>query len=207
MNKFSRNKYDSPIDSNVLFEGISQSVPWFRCLNVGQKIAFGYGVAISVGVLGTIMGTFIGDYYQYEAIKAERRVDEEVELLNEVKSAILQARIHQQHFISLLEKPKDLQEKYIDFLKYVDDAKEGWDEIESFSEEIVAEYPKHSQEIIDLITTYDGVLQAYFIQVDKLIKQIDASNRKSPEEIQGLILLPMLNKIIFYFDGKNQSKI
>lgn len=183
MDKLSKDKHYSPID-NVSFEGISQPKPWFRGLNVGQKIAFGYGVAISVGVLGTIMGTFIGDYYQYQAIKAERRVDEEVELLNEVKSAILQARIDQQHFISLLEKPKELQEEYINFLKYADDAKEGWDEIESFSEEILAEDPKHSQEIIDLIKTYDGVLEAYFRQVDKLIKQIDAPNLKSPEEIQ-----------------------
>ncbi|MGB6298208.1 MAG: ATP-binding protein [Rivularia sp. (in: cyanobacteria)] len=184
MDKLPKDKYYSPIDSNVSFEGISEPKPWFRRLNVGQKIAFGYGVAISVGVLGTITGTFIGDYYQYQAIKAERRIDEEVELLNEVKSAILQARIDQQHFISLLEKPKELQKEYINFLKYTDDAKEGWDEIESFSEEILAEDPKHSQEIIDLIKTYDGVLEAYFRQVDKLIKQIDAPNLKSPEEIQ-----------------------
>ncbi|MEM6752396.1 MAG: ATP-binding protein [Cyanobacteria bacterium P01_C01_bin.38] len=184
MNKSWEDKYRSDIASNASFETLSRRIPLLSRLNVGQKIGFGYGVAISVGVLGTIMGTFIGDYYQYRAITAERIVDEEVELFNEVNTAILQARIHQQHFISLLDKPKQLQQEYTHFLEYADDAKEGWDELTTFSEEILAENPKHSQEIINFIKAYDDVLQAYFVQVDKLIKEIDARNLKSPEEIQ-----------------------
>ena len=64
-----------------------------------------------------MIGTFTGDYYQHTAVETERQVDEEVELFNDLKSAILQARTHQQQFISLLEKPKDLQEEYTNFLR------------------------------------------------------------------------------------------
>ena len=76
--------------------GSSLSISIFHKLSVAQKIGFGYAIAIGVGVLGTFTGTFIGDYFQYQAIEVERQVDEEVELFNELKSAILKARIHQQ---------------------------------------------------------------------------------------------------------------
>ena len=68
----------------------------FHKLSVAQKIGFGYAIAIGVGVLGTFTGTFTGDYFQHQAMEVERQVDEEVELFNELKSAVLKARIHQQ---------------------------------------------------------------------------------------------------------------
>ena len=132
MNKPSEKKYKSAVASSASFSSLSQRIPWFRRLSVAQKIGFGYAIAIGVGVVGTVMGTFIGDYYQQTAVEAERHIDEEVELFNDLKSAILQARTHQQQFIPLLEKPKDLQEEYADFLEYADDAKETWDKMRFF---------------------------------------------------------------------------
>ena len=185
MNKLLGNKHNSTIASNAPFKSISQHITWFRRLSVGQKIGFGYAIAIGVGVLGTLTGTLIGDYYQHQAIKAERIVDEEVELFNELKSAILQARTHQQQFIPLLEKPKGLQKEYTHFLKHGSNVKESWDELESFSKEIFAQLPEHSETISKLLKTYEGVPKAYFQEVDKVIKKIDALNLKSPEEIQA----------------------
>ena len=181
MNKYPENKDNK---SGITSNGLSQSIPWFRRLSVGQKIGFGYAIAISVGVLGTITGIFIGDYYQHKAIETERLVDEEVELFNDLKSSILQARTHQQQFIPLLKKPKDLQGEYAHFLQHAEDTKESWDELESFSKEIIAEAPEHAAKITDLLETYQGVPQAYFQWVDKLIKQINEQNLESPEEIQ-----------------------
>ncbi len=159
--------------------------------------------AIGVGVLGTVTGTFIGDYYEYEAIETERRVDEKVELFNDLKSSILQARTHQQQFISLLEKPKDLQEEYINFLKHESDAKEGWDELELFNKEMIAE-EAGSKAVSELLKTYEGTAEAYFQQVGKLIKQINALNLKSSKEIQVAqkLLLNFTNSsIALKFDG------
>ena len=170
--------------SNDLLKNLSLSIPGFRSLNIGQKIAFGYLVAIGVGVLGTVTGTFIGDYFQYQAIKIERQVDEEVELFNELKSAILRARTHEQHFIALLEKPKKLKKEYNSFLKHANETKEGWDELESFSKEITASKIKHSTQVVDFLKTYNGVPESYFEQVDELIKKLDLANLKSPQQIQ-----------------------
>lgn len=202
MNKPLENKYKSGVASSASFSSLSQRIPWFRRLSVAQKIGFGYAMAIGVGVLGTVMGTFIGDYYQQTAVEAERHIDEEVELFNDLKSAILQARTHQQQFIPLLEKPKDLQEEYADFLEYADDAKETWEELEIFLIQANLKYPqhkdmKHNMAIPKLLKTYDGVPQAYFKQVDKLIKQIDAPNLKSPEQIQTA------RKLLFEFSNSS----
>ena len=164
--------------------GSSLPISIFHKLSVAQKIGFGYAIAIGVGVLGTFTGTFIGDYFQYQAIEVERQVDEEVELFNELKSAILKARIHQQQFIPLLEEPVDLQKEFTNFRKQTDDAKEGWDELESFSKEINASNLKHSSQVSAFLQTYDGVQDAYFEEVEQLIKQIGLLNLKSPAQIQ-----------------------
>ncbi|MEM7712831.1 MAG: ATP-binding protein [Cyanobacteria bacterium P01_A01_bin.68] len=156
----------------------------FHKLSVAQKIGFGYAIAIGVGVLGTFTGTFTGDYFQHQAMEVERQVDEEVELFNELKSAVLKARIHQQQFIPLLEEPVDLQKEFTNFRKQTDDAKEGWDELESFSKEINSSNLKHSSQVSAFLQTYDGVQDAYFEEVEQLIKQIGLLNLKSPAQIQ-----------------------
>ncbi|MEM1395114.1 MAG: HAMP domain-containing protein, partial [Cyanobacteria bacterium P01_H01_bin.150] len=170
----------------------------FHKLSVAQKIGFGYAIAIGVGVLGTFTGTFIGDYFQYQAIQTERTVDEEVELFNELKSSILQSRTHQQQFIPLLEKPKELQAEYTHFLKHRSEAEESWEELEVFREELIAELSTDYQAITKLLKTYEGVPEAYFQQVDELIEQINQLNLESPEDIQTAqnLLLKFTNSSI-----------
>lgn len=206
MNNISENDYKSIITSNVSFKNISRHIPWFRRLSITKKIGLGYVIVIGVNVLGTFTGTFIGDYYQHKAAEAERLVDEEVELFNELKSSILQARTHQQQFIPLLEKPKDLQKEYTHFLRHRSDTKESWDELKSFSQETFAQHPEHSEKIFNLLTTYNGVPEAYFEKVDKLIKQIDIPNLKSAKEkkiqtAQKLLLDFSDSSLALKFDG------
>ena len=183
MNDYPEKKYHKffTVSAQSVFQGFS----WFRYLNIGQKIGFGYAIAISVGVLGSFCGTLIGDYYQLIAVEKERYVDEEVELFNELKSGFLQARIHQQQLISLLEKPKELEKEYAGFLNHKSDATESWEELESFNQENVGQYPEHSQKISQLLKTYKGVPELYFQEVERLLEQIDVPNLKSPEQIQA----------------------
>lgn len=186
MNQYPDSKYHKfGIASRALVEEFYQLIFWFCRLSVAQKIGFGYAIAIGVGVLGTVTGTFIGDYYQEQAVKKERYVDEEVELFNELKSAFLQARIHQQLLISLLDKPEDLQKEYAVFLKHRSNAKETWNELESFSKELLTEYPEYYQRVSKFLKTYEGLPRIYFQEVDRLINQIDAANLKSPEQIEA----------------------
>ena len=176
----------------------------FHKLSVAKKIGFGYAIAIGVGVLGTFTGTFIGDYFQHQAMEVERQVDEEVELFNELKSAVLKARIYQQQFISLLEEPLDLQKEFTNFLKQADSAEEGWDELESFSKTIAGNNLKHSTKVANFLRTYNGVQDTYFEEVNKLIKQIDTSNLKSPSQIQSAqkLLLDFTNSpVALRFDA------
>jgi len=176
----------------------------FHKLSVAKKIGFGYAIAIGVGVLGTFTGTFIGDYFQHQAMEVERQVDEEVELFNELKSAVLKARIYQQQFISLLEEPLDLQKEFTNFIKQADSAEEGWDELESFSKTIAGNNLKHSTKVANFLRTYNGVQDAYFEEVNKLIKQIDALNLKSPSQIQSAqkLLLDFTNSpVALRFDA------
>ncbi len=209
MNKPSENKYKSAVASSVSFPSLTQRIPWFRRLSVAQKIGFGYAIAIGVGVLGTVTGTLIGDYYQQQAVKKERHINEEVELLHSLQSSILQARTHQQQFIALLNKPEDLQEEYSHFLEHAKETKESWIEIQSFVKQANLKYSehkdmKHSMAMPNLLKTYKGVPQVYFERVDELIKQIDVPNSQSAEQIQAhqKLLLDFTNSpLALKFDG------
>ncbi len=209
MNKPSEKKYKSAVASSASFSSLSQRIPWFRRLSVAQKIGFGYAIAIGVGVLGTVTGTLIGDYYQQQAVKKERHINEEVELLHSLQSSVLQARTHQQQFITLLNKPEVLQEEYTHFLKHAENTKKTWTKMQSFVKQANLKYSEHkdmihSMAMPNLLKTYKGVPQVYFERVDELIKQIDVPNSQSAEQIQAhqKLLLNFTNSpLALKFDG------
>ena len=52
---------------------------WFRSvsshLNIGQKISYGYAIALGVAVIGTTAGFIVGDRFQHAALERHNRFD------------------------------------------------------------------------------------------------------------------------------------
>ena len=83
--------------------------PFFDRLRVGQKIAVGYGLALAIGIGGTVAGILIGNYYQAAAWRRVELSNYESDLLVELRFNALKARIeHQKWLIQSISLPSDL---------------------------------------------------------------------------------------------------
>ncbi|MDZ8257176.1 hypothetical protein [Nostoc sp. ChiQUE01b] len=81
-------------------------------LSIGNKIKFGYSLALGVGIVGTTIGLILGDRYQQQALQQQQNAFKELNLLYRLQTSILQTRTHQQQLIPLVANLKLYKEEY-----------------------------------------------------------------------------------------------
>nr|WP_290221564.1 ATP-binding protein [Trichocoleus desertorum] len=180
---------------------------WFRrisCrLSIGQKISYGYAIALGVAVVGTTVGFVIGDRFHHAALERHNRVEEEVRLLHRLQASILQARTHQQQFIPLTEDLSSLRDEYEHFLVHADEINRLWASVETHAQQFEYHADNHQEGIPQLLKTYSGVPEAYFQRANQLLEPTNQAN-VSPTQLQALQqqLLSFTNSAIaLQFDG------
>ncbi|OUL31141.1 histidine kinase [Nostoc sp. T09] len=145
-------------------------------LSIGNKIKFGYALALGVGILGTTIGLVLGDRYQQQALKQEENAFKELNLLHRLQTGILQTRTHQQQLIPLAAKPELYKEEYAHIThKHAPEIEQVWSQLQTYIK--TADYVKeqHIDHVPQLLQTYDGVTQTYLQQLEELLKQLDLS--------------------------------
>ncbi|WP_413267108.1 ATP-binding protein [Floridanema flaviceps] len=165
-------------------------------LSISTKIRCGYALALSIAVLGTIVGMGLGNYYE-EAFRNEaQKWHETGVLLNDLQIAVLQARSHQQQFVALLEKPQDFQNEHSDFIEHI------------FNVKSLLQKAKNSlkaQEISGakaFFTTYEQAVEDYLLQTESVIKEIKKSSLNSQKitKLQQLLLNLTISETALKFD-------
>ncbi|NEO95168.1 MAG: hypothetical protein F6K56_35230, partial [Moorea sp. SIO3G5] len=162
---------------------------WFRKqlnrLNITQKIAYGYGIALGIAVLGTTVGLLIGNDYQNYAQNLREDALEESELLMDLQRHLLEIQIHHQYFAVLFQQPEIFQEEYSRFRKNARLAQHNWLTLkESYKNPEVDELEEEVELFNNLIKNYDSLIEVYSQRVEALLQPIDPSNLK-PEEIEA----------------------
>ncbi|NEO69949.1 response regulator [Moorena sp. SIO3H5] len=179
--------------SNMVLTNSSQPLTsplaWFRKqlnrLTITQKIAYGYGIALGIAVLGTTVGLLIGNNYQNYAQNLREDTLEESELLMDLQRYLLEVQIHHQYFAVLLQQPDLFQEEYSRFKKHSRLAQHNWLGLkESYKNPEVDELEEELELVNNLIKNYDSLIQVYSQRIEALLKHIDPSNLK-PEEIEA----------------------
>ncbi|MFB2879281.1 ATP-binding protein [Floridanema aerugineum] len=165
-------------------------------LSISTKIRCGYALALSIAVLGTIIGMGLGNYYE-EAFRNEaEKWHETGVLLNDLQIAVLQARLHQQQLVALLEKPQDFQNEHSDFIEQILNVK------------LLLQKAKNSlktQQITGanaFFTTYEQVIEDYLLQTESVIKEIKKSslNPKEITQLQQSLLNLTISEPVLKFD-------
>jgi two-component system, NtrC family, sensor kinase len=172
-------------------------------LNIGQKIGYGYGLALGVTFLGTVAGWTIGDYYQRQALEKHESSIRKVELVNRLKHAVLEARSHQQQFIPLVDKPKRFQEEYSHFLRHAAEIKQLSSETASYITRIKKPESRSNKILAGFLRKYKNTSEEYFQQIEALLQQIKPAYLK-PEEVgnqQRLLLKFTDSNIALEFDS------
>jgi len=157
-------------------------------LSIGSKISCGYALALSIAVVGTTAGIIIGDHYQQQAKEQEKDAQEEIRLLNQLQTRLLQTRTHEHELIYSLEQPERLQNEVSHLIKHAAELKRLWSEFKSSEGNTknskVEELPQEIEMARGILQNHQGLVEAYLHQIEEFLKQIDGSNLK-PEELEA----------------------
>jgi signal transduction histidine kinase len=138
--------------------------------------------------VGTTAGIIIGDHYQQQAKEQEKDAQEEIRLLNQLQTRLLQTRTHEHELIYSLEQPERLQNEVSHFIKHAAELKRLWSEFKSSEGNTknskVEELPQEIEMARGILQNHQGLVEAYLHQIEEFLKQIDGSNLK-PEELEA----------------------
>jgi signal transduction histidine kinase len=160
---------------------------WLRQLRVGQKISFGYGLALGVAILGTTAGIVLGSYYQHQAYEQQEDALAELDLINRLEIETLQVRAHRQEFITFASQPEQLRQEYTELLGHYDDFQQVWSEFKDSAGgtkgEEEKELPGEVDAIDKFLKTYEGVPEAYIQEMDVFLQRLNLAELK-PENVE-----------------------
>jgi signal transduction histidine kinase len=149
--------------------------------SIRKKIAAGYALSVGVAILGTTAGLAIGDYYQKQALTQLTRIHEQEHLLNELRTAVMQARSHTSRFPAVLGNSVWLRYETDGFVQSINQATQLVAEAQVF---VNAPHNRttDTKELQDLLKAYAITLDAYGSITQSLLQQIDPWNLE-PDEI------------------------
>jgi signal transduction histidine kinase len=173
---------------------------WLDRLQVRQKIGIGYGLVLGIAVIGTTTGIFVGEFYQREALKQEDLADETNNLLAKFQYDLLNVQMHQQQLFFLLDRPKDFEKEYADL------EEEHAQYLEETRATLATLYNNQdsnnriaTEKVTSFLQNSDRTIQTYLQALDRLIKQIDPNQLKSPKDIERA------QKLLIDFNKSNIS--
>ena len=200
-----------PSLANLTFDKPTALKAKQRFLNrfkVGERITIGFSLALGLAFAGTSAGIAIGNFYQRKAQIVEQQVREEIILLSQLQTGVLQSRTHQQQLIPLSEFPEDFQDEYNHILKHAKTIKSVLRSIDSFIAEVSIDEAKAEaveiSKLQDFLDTYDGVPTAYLEELNQLVRDIDPDDLDTPEQIasaQQKLLAFTNSDLAIAFDG------
>jgi len=122
-----------------LFQHSSINLNWlrggFNHLRIGQKISYGYALAIGIAILGTGAGLKVGDHFRKQALIQVNAAGQEQQLLQNLQNTVFEARSHAARLPVVLGNAVWLQYEHERFVGQINQAKILISEIESFARE------------------------------------------------------------------------
>jgi len=105
----------------------------FNHLRIGQKISYGYALAIGIAIFGTAAGQRLGDYFRKQALVQVNVAQQQQQLLQNLQNTVFEARSHAARLPTVLGNTVWLQYEHDRFLVKINEAKILISEIESFA--------------------------------------------------------------------------
>jgi signal transduction histidine kinase len=158
--------------------------------SIFRKIAYANFLVVSIAITGTVLGFFIGDYYEEQAQKTLTQATHQEELLRNLETYILKLRAHPYKLIGTVEQALwfryEIQqfEEQIDEIKVLIDQLNQLKDLSGSAAQSIDTFCKEAEIAIDL---YEKRFQEIWPQVDPL--RLSPQSRK---EAQQTVLLSVL---------------
>ncbi|MEA5504272.1 ATP-binding protein [Halotia wernerae UHCC 0503] len=148
---------------------------------IHQKIGYGYFVAIGIGFFGSLTGLVIANYYRGREIRQFNQAQEQRQLLNNYKDAVVGAQLYSSNLVAVLEDAQQLPLKKAQFINSVEKAKNLQPEISSFVDSKPKTLAATSANLQALLQDYGNNLKSYVDQIEAVLQKIDSQQLQSQE--------------------------
>ena len=118
--------------SSINLSGLKAECNHWR---IGQKISYGYALAIGIAILGTGAGLRLGDYFRKQALVQVNVAQQQQQMLQNLQNTVFEARSHAARLPAVLGNTVALRYEQDRFFGQITQAKILISEIESFARE------------------------------------------------------------------------
>lgn len=173
-----------------------------RSWRIYQKISYGYGLAIGLAVFGTAAGMAIGDYYQKQAKEELKNLNEQHNLLSQLKNGTLQAQLHQQRLAFVVGNSVWMRYETLEFDRNIANVDSLLLKIKYFSDNHPNILAANKSELIDLLKDYERTSKHYAQLVKFVLKEIDPYSVKpgNIEEAKQVLIRTLGGEVGMAFD-------
>lgn len=139
----------------------------FNQLRIGQKISYGYALAIGIAIFGTGAGLKAGDYFRKQALVQVNVAGQQQQLLQNLQNTVFEARSHEARLPVVLGNTVWLQYEYNRFVQQINQAKNLISEIQLFAKKHPDALATEEAELQSILKRYGTVID-YYAQTTKL---------------------------------------
>jgi two-component system, NtrC family, sensor kinase len=148
----------------------------FNHLRIGQKISYGYALAIGIAILGTGAGLKVGEYFRKQALIQVNVAQQQQQLLQNLQNTVFEARSHAARLPAVLGNAVWLQYEHDRFVQQINQAKILIAEIQFFALKNPDSLAIKEKDLQSRLQRYTIVID-YYAQLTKLqLKEAEVGN-------------------------------
>ena len=153
-------------------------------MRIGQKISYGYALAIGIAILGTAAGQRLGDYFRKQALVQVNVAQQQQQLLQNLQNTVFEARSHAARLPTVLGNTVWLQYEQDRFLWKINEAKILISEIEFFARQNPDKLATEEAEFQAILKESARVIDYYAQLINLQLKEAEVWNLQ-PNSIES----------------------
>ena len=153
-------------------------------MRIGQKISYGYALAIGIAIFGTAAGQRLGDYFRKQALVQVNVAQQQQQLLQNLQNTVFEARSHAARLPTVLGNTVWLQYEQDRFLWKINEAKILISEIEFFARQNPDKLATEEAEFQAILKESARVIDYYAQLINLQLKEAEVWNLQ-PNSIES----------------------
>ncbi len=153
-------------------------------MRIGQKISYGYALAIGIAIFGTAAGQRLGDYFRKQALVQVNFAQQQQQLLQNLQNTVFEARSHAARLPTVLGNTVWLQYEHDRFFGKINQAKILIAEIESFARQNPDKLATEEADFQAVLKKSARVIDYYGQLINLQLKEAEVGNLQ-PNSIES----------------------